>query len=147
MAHNCWKLADFGSASVATSKQLNTTQLGRGTEGYRAPELLSPKGKCNNKADIFALGCVIYEIVTGDKLFENEWAILDYARTKDDSFLAGRWPKSPSDTPLHALGKLIQVLIDVTPAKRLGAKSAQTWIEKIRRGAYHEIEQRSVTCQ
>jgi len=69
-ARKYWKLADFGSASVGTSKQLNTTKQARGTEGYRAPEILTPKGKCNNKADLFALDCVIYEIVTADKLFE-----------------------------------------------------------------------------
>jgi serine/threonine protein kinase len=37
----CWKLADFGSAATATSKKLVTTALARGTDGYRAPEVLT----------------------------------------------------------------------------------------------------------
>src|SRR5437667_3367776 len=36
----CWKIADFGTASRATSKRLNTTRYSRGTAGYRAPEIL-----------------------------------------------------------------------------------------------------------
>ena len=60
--------SDFGSASKATSKRLNTTYKARGTESYRAPEVLE-NNRFNNPADIFALGCIIYEILTGRKPF------------------------------------------------------------------------------
>jgi len=36
----CWKLTDFGSASVATSKGLVTTSLPGGTASYWVPEVL-----------------------------------------------------------------------------------------------------------
>src|SRR5271169_1629736 len=78
----CWKIADFGTASRPTSKRLNTTRYSRGTAGYRAPEILDTKeAKYNNKADIFAFGCIIYEIVTGQKLFWDDFAIINYAST------------------------------------------------------------------
>lgn len=79
---NCWKLADFGSAAQATSKRLNTTRDSRGTAGYRAPETLdSVNPKFNQKSDIFAFGCILYEIVTGQRLFPDDWASLSYSKT------------------------------------------------------------------
>jgi serine/threonine protein kinase len=36
-----WKLTDFGIMCQATSKNMITTENGRGTQGYRAPELMS----------------------------------------------------------------------------------------------------------
>lgn len=43
--YKCWKIADFGTASTATSKRLNTTRYARGTAGYRAPEILVKEAK------------------------------------------------------------------------------------------------------
>jgi len=140
LVHNCWKLADFGCASAGTSERLNTTILGRGTNGYRAPEVLNDPGKCNTKADMFALGCIIYETVTGEKLFTSDFAIVDYARSKDESVLE-RWPESRPDTPLHALRNLTKELIDFNHVKRPGALMVQRRIEQIRRHAYHEIRE------
>jgi len=136
--HDCWKLADFGSASTATSKRLHTTHLARGTGGYRAPEVLE-HWKCNTKADMFALGCTIYEIVIGKKLFAGDTDVTDYGRNKDLFFFTEKWPEPPPDTQLHALGKLTEALIDVNPAKRPGSVAVQRWIDLIRRGAYRQI--------
>jgi len=83
---NCWKIGDFGTASSATSKRLHTTRYSRGTTGYRAPELLdSGNPRFNNKADIFALGCIIYEVLTGTKLFVDDFKIHSYGE---------HWPSS-----------------------------------------------------
>jgi serine/threonine protein kinase len=68
-----WKLTDFGVTSVAmgTSK---TTIYGRGTSGYRAPELFNPgKSYYSNRSDIWALGCIVYELATGRQVFENDY--------------------------------------------------------------------------
>ena len=49
----CWKLADFGLTSQGTSRRLHTTAHSKGTDGYRAPELLqSDKATYNNKVDV-----------------------------------------------------------------------------------------------
>jgi eukaryotic-like serine/threonine-protein kinase len=68
-----WKLADFGSAAQATSKHLHTTIEYRGTASYRAPELLNA-GRFNNNVDVFALGCILYEMVTGRQLFAGDYS-------------------------------------------------------------------------
>ena len=40
-----------------------------GTEYYKSPENIL-HGKCNEKVDIWALGCMLYELVTGNILFD-----------------------------------------------------------------------------
>jgi serine/threonine protein kinase len=73
----CWKITDFGTATEATSKHFNTTRYPRGTACYRAPELIREDPKYNNKVDIWALGCILYEISTGYKLFSSDFAVLE----------------------------------------------------------------------
>jgi len=70
-----WKLADFGLASEASSRMLQYTTDANGTSGYRAPELLGSK-MCNNKADIWSLGCILYELAVGQKAFKDDFATL-----------------------------------------------------------------------
>lgn len=67
--------------SEATSKRGITTEYGRGTTCYRAPELLDQEKDritFTNKVDIWALGCIISEMVTGHRVFDNDWTVYRY---------------------------------------------------------------------
>ena len=66
-----------------TSKNARNTEFSRGTSSYRAPEILSLENATyTNKVDIFALGCVLFEMVSaGQKVFANDFAVIDFART------------------------------------------------------------------
>ena len=75
---HCWKIADFGTSSQATSRRLQSTQYSRGTSSYRAPELFKDPPGFNNKSDIWALGCILYELCSGRKAFESDWAVQKY---------------------------------------------------------------------
>jgi tetratricopeptide (TPR) repeat protein len=62
---------------------------GRGTTCYRAPEMVIWKDertppKINNKVDIFALGCILFELVTprGLKAFPNDYCLIEYNLTR-----------------------------------------------------------------
>jgi serine/threonine protein kinase len=131
-----WKLADFGNAAQATSKHLHTTIDSRGTASYRAPELLNAR-RFNNKADIFALGCINYEMVTGRQLFASDFGVLNFAEKKERIF-PSRWPRTLPDTPLFSLGKWTDELIAVDPSNRPTAATTMEQIDLIRKGLYTE---------
>jgi serine/threonine protein kinase len=123
----CWKIADFGTASRATSKRLNTTRYSRGTAGYRSPEILHMQdAKYNNKADIFALGCIVYEIVTGQKLFYDDVAILNYSQNGSlgPTIL---WPSYGGRTTdeLRSLERLVASMLELDPLRRPSARQVQ----------------------
>jgi serine/threonine protein kinase len=91
-----WKLADFGLSSEGSSKRYLRTKDSSGTPGYRAPELMDSGGDpamYNNPVDIWAMGCILYELVTGVRAFKTDWHVLNYGFSKknvevvlDDSF-------------------------------------------------------------
>jgi len=78
----CWKLVDFGTSSHATSQLPHTTTLAWGTASYRAPELLREDPKYTNKVDIWGLGCILHELITGQKAFNCDWNVHEYATLK-----------------------------------------------------------------
>jgi serine/threonine protein kinase/sugar lactone lactonase YvrE len=77
------KLLDFGLAKLqegtAGPSDLSDTLTGKhlfiGTPQYMAPEQLHGK-PADARSDIFALGCVLYEMLTGEKAFEGGTAAL-----------------------------------------------------------------------
>lgn len=69
-----WKLTDFGISAEATSKKAITTRYSQGTSSYRAPELLDDEPTFTNKVDIWALGCILYELAKGRVAFREDWA-------------------------------------------------------------------------
>ncbi|MEO8561811.1 MAG: protein kinase [bacterium] len=64
------KIMDFGVAHLASSK-LTSTGASLGTPGYMAPEQVVG-GKTTNATDVFAVGAVLYELLTGQKPFDGE---------------------------------------------------------------------------
>jgi tRNA A-37 threonylcarbamoyl transferase component Bud32 len=62
------KIADFGLAKVADSDgvSLTRTHQAMGTPHYMAPEQWERPAAVDHRADMFALGVVIYELLTGE---------------------------------------------------------------------------------
>jgi len=93
-----WKLADFGTCSEATSKRFNTTRFSRGTPCYRAPEILDEAPVFNNKTDVWALGCIVYELFAKAKAFSSDWAVHTYSAVNSElaiEKLEKLWPPQP----------------------------------------------------
>ena len=64
-------LADFGIAqavSVATGNRLTATGMAMGTSVYMSPERMSGEGG-GPDGDVYALGCVLYEMLVGEPPF------------------------------------------------------------------------------
>ena len=60
-AHQTTKVADFGFTSVGESGQQYSSVQQRMTANYCAPELII-YGKYSKKSDIWAMGCILYEV-------------------------------------------------------------------------------------
>jgi NIMA (never in mitosis gene a)-related kinase len=70
---NRWKdikIGDFGLSTVRSNRK-RQHQTAVGTVGYAAPELLKSK-PYNEKSDMYALGCCLYEILTMRSVFDDE---------------------------------------------------------------------------
>jgi serine/threonine protein kinase len=75
---NFVKVLDFGLVKLGPNHPVDDPQnrsLSRadritGTPAYLAPELITGQGKVDGRADIYALGCVAYYLLTGKLVFE-----------------------------------------------------------------------------
>lgn len=65
------KVVDFGIARAAGSDTLTGTGVVLGSSAYLSPEQASGKG-VDERADLYALGCVLYEMLTGEVPFRAE---------------------------------------------------------------------------
>ncbi len=67
------KLLDFGIATLSNgTRALTATGAFVGTLGYNAPEHAEGSRDLDGRADIFSLGCVLYECLTGQLAFSGE---------------------------------------------------------------------------
>ncbi len=75
------KLIDFGLAKTKQSSVISQAGVIKGKLNYVAPEYLS--GKLDARCDLWALGVVMYELLTGRRLFDapEQGEILDRVRT------------------------------------------------------------------
>jgi tetratricopeptide (TPR) repeat protein len=75
------KIVDFG---IARSRQATrpATRTGNllGTPGYMSPEQMVGDKDLDQTADVFALGCVLYECLTGQAAFEGEHVMVVLAK-------------------------------------------------------------------
>jgi serine/threonine-protein kinase len=65
-------LADFGIAravSTAGGEKLTETGLALGTPAYMSPEQTAGDSRLDCRADIYSLGCVLYEVLAGEPPF------------------------------------------------------------------------------
>lgn len=78
------KLADFGIASDENEAEGDKTQSGvtLGTPAYMPPEQFENSSTVDNRADIYALGVMLYEMVTGTKPYPSEMSKENIARIK-----------------------------------------------------------------
>ncbi|MBS0265711.1 MAG: protein kinase [Planctomycetes bacterium] len=59
------KLADFGLALVAAETRLTSAGKTLGSIHYMAPEQINGKQPLSNRTDLYALGCVMFELLSG----------------------------------------------------------------------------------
>ena len=67
------KIMDFGIARVEGSDQITKSGVMIGTIHYMSPEQIRAR-KLDGRADIFSTGCILYELLTGQRPFPGDSA-------------------------------------------------------------------------
>jgi serine/threonine-protein kinase len=64
-------IADFGAALVmaAGGKRLTESGILVGTPDYMSPEQADPECRLDLRVDVYGLGCVLYEVLTGEPVY------------------------------------------------------------------------------
>jgi hypothetical protein len=85
--------------------------------GYSAPEFCKEEGEYTTKADLFSLGVLIYEIVTGQRAFEPGLTDEEYGQIVNKR----NRPELPETIPMF-LARIIRQCWDADPLKRPTAR-------------------------
>jgi predicted Ser/Thr protein kinase len=92
------KLIDFGIARAhARTRALTRTGAILGTAGYMAPEQIEGREDVDARVDVFSLGAVLYECLTGEPAFPGDQVIAVLARVLHGRLplVSDRWPEVP----------------------------------------------------
>ena len=94
-------LADFGIARAisAAGEQLTQTGMAIGTPAYMSPEQASGEPNLDARSDVYALGCVLYEMLVGRPPFQGRNMMEILARQATDEAPPVR--TSGADVPAH----------------------------------------------
>ena len=138
------KLADFGIAAsddieeIAVTKSdkivskvaEDVTQTGvtLGTPAYMSPEQISDSRSVDNRADIYSMGVMLYEMLTGTKPFGSQLSVENLERIKRGRYIS---PRRLDPSVPHVICRMICRMLKGNPDKRY--KSIDSVIRIIRR--------------
>ncbi|CAA0836253.1 meristematic receptor-like kinase [Striga hermonthica] len=137
------RLAEFGLPRLVTGPASSELVATAGTTGYRAPELSKPNKNPTAKSDVYSLGVIILELLTGKSPVETdedgpglpEWvaSIVKEEWTNEvfDVELLGEAGSDVGDELLNVL-KLGLHCVDPTPGARPDAKQVMEKLEEVR---------------
>jgi eukaryotic-like serine/threonine-protein kinase len=145
------KVLDFGlvqtrrhDASNAVTETLITAQQLIGTPAYMAPEMILGRDDVDRRADVYAIGCVAFYLLTGTRVFQdgNQMQVLvDHVHTEPvppssrlgrplpnevDSLVLDCLRKNPDDRPQDA-GELLARITAYQLANQWSGAHARAW--------------------
>jgi len=136
------KLADFGIARAASRLDLTDPGTVKGKLAYMAPE--QARGEpLDGRADLFALGVVLWELCTGRRLFARETEAATLAALLETGPVGP--PSAWNEAISPALDAIILAALERDPARRTGsaeelrAALAAQWLELARDDAEHDL--------
>ena len=115
-------VADFGIAKALSSARresadgaLTTLGMSLGTPAYMAPEQVAGDPDTDHRADIYSLGCVAYEMLTGQPMFpgKSPQQLLAAQVMETPPNIATRRPDVP-----YALAATIMLCLEKEPSRR-----------------------------
>lgn len=112
------KVLDFGIAKIRSNSEAGLTNAGEavGTPSYMSPESLVDKDHVNESTDIYSLGCLLYEMLSGNPPFwkGSDFQILS-AHVTDSPAAIGEYR---SDLTGRLLEKLLADMLEKRPENR-----------------------------
>ena len=136
-----WKIIDFGGTSNGSSIRSYSTSGCGGTQGYRAPELLKDESKYSTQSDIWAIGCILFELQARRRAFPSgDWQIHDWAKEEREMEI----PVVPGTLCLlktrAAEKKLLNKMLHRNWRKRPSAQKVEQKLESHRKAWYFQKE-------
>lgn len=125
--HDWLKILDFGlvkpvRASGSDAAQLTAAGVATGTPAFMPPEMAQGERNLDGRADLYALGCVAYWLITGRLVFEAENAMQMVIRHARDT------PEPASRvTELTVPASLDEIILDCL-AKEPAARPPSAWV-------------------
>jgi serine/threonine-protein kinase len=145
------KVLDFGlvqtrrhDASTAVTETFITAQQLIGTPAYMAPEMILGRDDVDRRADVYAIGCVAFYLLTGTRVFQdgNQMQVLvDHVHAEPvppssrlgrplprdvDALVLDCLRKNPDDRPTDA-GELLARIASCHLAGQWSSTHARTW--------------------
>lgn len=84
------KLADFGIASDAEGDTITQSGVALGTPAYMPPEQFEDTASVDRRADIYALGIMLYEMITGTKPYPGTFSAETFETIKKGKYISPR---------------------------------------------------------
>ncbi|MBN2618941.1 MAG: serine/threonine protein kinase [Spirochaetales bacterium] len=112
------KLVDFGIASMDddTSEDLTTVGMTLGTPSYMSPEQFENSANVDKRTDIYALGVILYEMITSNKPFPGGISPENIAKIQKGKYVK---PEKFNKTCSKYSSKLIKKLMNKNINKRI----------------------------
>ncbi len=129
-------VADFGIAkaiSAAGSERLTETGIAVGTPAYMSPEQAFGEEHLDGRSDIYALGCVLYEMLGGDPPFTGSSAQAILARKVVDQIPSLRTVR---ETVPFTVERAVRKALARAPADRFA--TATQFAEALKETAAHD---------
>jgi len=120
------KVTDFGLAKSIAGDQVGSgvktrTGVTMGTPAYMAPEQIRDSKNVDTRADVFSLGAVLYELVTGQRPFQGDDTFELFAAITSGDFVPPR--QLVPDLPEH-IERAILGALRVDPEERTASCEA-----------------------
>lgn len=133
------KVIDFGIARSALRTADSNPNIGFGKFGYMAPEQLVRGGVIDRRTDIYAAGVVLYELLTGERLYQFPEGT-DYRQMARAVCQGNYLPPSARDERLDAS-------IDAILARALAVRQEQRYqlAEEFRDALQHKLSRLNPT--
>ncbi len=129
------RIGDFGLAMVSDVSRLTMEGMMVGTVSYMPPEQ-AMGGEVTNKADLYSLGAMLYEMVTGRPPFVGDDSVAIIGQHINTPPVSPTWHRADLPAGLEAL---IMILLEKDPEKRpSSAKDVLKALESIESGKAKE---------